>query len=128
MYFLASCPKDADWYKKTENWLTIPRAVKKTNTASKSAHFGKWRIATAPKDVGFDYLDAMPSKSGGDGFKILVPQLNKVNKTRKPPGISSLTPDYPVTRDEQYRYVSLSNEQQELFDHTSDSEKWTNIA
>ena len=49
--------KDADWYKKTSDWLTIPRAIKKANPAYKTAHFGKWHIAMEPKDAGFDYDD-----------------------------------------------------------------------
>ena len=33
--------KDADWYKKAADWLTIPRAIKKANPEYKTAHFGK---------------------------------------------------------------------------------------
>ncbi|MCK0134930.1 sulfatase [Arenibacter sp. S6351L] len=60
--------KDADWYKKTTNWLTIPRAIKKANPAYRTAHFGKWHIAMEPKDAGFDYNDGMTSNSGGEIF------------------------------------------------------------
>lgn len=60
--------KDADWYKKTTDWLTIPRAIKKANPAYKTAHFGKWHIAMVPKDAGFDYDDGMTSNSGGEIF------------------------------------------------------------
>ena len=58
--------KDADWYKKTADWLTIPRALKKANY--KTAHFGKWHIAMVPEDAGFDYDDGMPSNGGGEIF------------------------------------------------------------
>ncbi len=60
--------QDADWYKKTADWLTIPRALKKANPAYKTAHFGKWHIAMVPKDAGFDYDDGMTSNSGGEIF------------------------------------------------------------
>ncbi|NQU54799.1 MAG: sulfatase [Bacteroidetes bacterium] len=60
--------KDADWYKKTSDWLTIPRAIKKANPDYKTAHFGKWHIAMVPKDAGFDYDDGMTSNSGGEIF------------------------------------------------------------
>lgn len=60
--------QDADWYKKTQEWLTIPRAIKKANPAYKTAHFGKWHIAMTPKVAGFDYDDGMTSNSGGEIF------------------------------------------------------------
>ena len=60
--------KDADWYKKTADWLTIPRAIKKANPNYKTAHFGKWHIAMVPKNAGFDYDDGMTSNSGGEIF------------------------------------------------------------
>lgn len=60
--------KDADWYKKTADWLTIPRAIKMANPNYKTAHFGKWHIAMVPKDAGFDYDDGMTSNSGGEIF------------------------------------------------------------
>jgi len=61
--------KDADWYKKTGDWLTIPRAIKKANPNYKTAHFGKWHIAMVPKDAGFDYDDGMNSNVGGEIFR-----------------------------------------------------------
>ena len=60
--------KDVDWYKKTSDWLTIPRAIKQADSNYKTAHFGKWHIAMVPKDAGFDYDDGMTSNSGGEIF------------------------------------------------------------
>ena len=60
--------KDTDWYKKTTDWLTIPRAIKKANPDYKTAHFGKWHIAMEPKDAGFDYDEGMSSNAGGEMF------------------------------------------------------------
>jgi arylsulfatase A len=60
--------KDVDWYKKTTDWLTIPRAIKKANPNYKTAHFGKWHIAMEPKVAGFDQDDGMLSNSGGEIF------------------------------------------------------------
>ncbi len=60
--------RDADWYKKTADWLTIPRAIKMANPNYKTAHFGKWHIAMVPKDAGFDHDDGMASNGGGEIF------------------------------------------------------------
>lgn len=60
--------KDADWYKKTADWLTIPRAIKMANPNYKTAHFGKWHIGMVPKDAGFDYDDGMTSNTEGEIF------------------------------------------------------------
>ncbi len=90
--------KDADWYKKTSDWLTIPRAIKKANPNYKTAHFGKWHIAMHPKDAGFDYDEGMTSNAGGeiygDGFlnfkdysKPLEKYLNE-NKVENPTNMS----------------------------------------
>jgi len=86
--------KDADWYKKTADWLTIPRAIKKANPDYKTAHFGKWHIAMVPKDAGFDYDDGMTSNSGGeifgDGFlnvkdyTLTADEYMKANKIENP--------------------------------------------
>lgn len=60
--------RDPGWYKKTANWLTIPRAIKRANPDYQTAHFGKWHIAMVPKDAGFDYDDGMTSNHGGEIF------------------------------------------------------------
>lgn len=60
--------KDADWYKKTADWLTIPRVIKAANPNYKTAHFGKWHIAMHPKEAGFDYDEGMTSNAGGEIF------------------------------------------------------------
>ena len=60
--------KDFDWYKKTGEWLTIPKAIKQANPDYRTAHFGKWHIAMVPKDAGFDVDDGMPSNGGGEIF------------------------------------------------------------
>lgn len=59
---------DVDWYKKTENWFTIPRVLKKANPNYKAAHFGKWHVAMEPKVAGFDVDDGMPTNGGGEIF------------------------------------------------------------
>ena len=60
--------KDADWYKKTGDWLNISKAIKMANPDYKTAHFGKWHIAMHPKDAGFDYEEGMSSNAGGELF------------------------------------------------------------
>lgn len=60
--------KDADWYKKTDDWFTIPRILKKANPEYRTAHLGKWHIAMVPGDAGFDYHEGMTSNAGGEIF------------------------------------------------------------
>lgn len=60
--------KDADWYKKTEDWLTLPKAVKLGNPDYKTAHFGKWHIAMEPKAAGFEYDEGLTSNAAGERF------------------------------------------------------------
>jgi len=60
--------EDVDWYKKTQDWFTIPRVLKKANPDYKAAHFGKWHIAMEPKVAGFDLDDGMPTNGGGEIF------------------------------------------------------------
>lgn len=59
---------DADWYQKTDDWLTIPRAIKKGNPNYNAAHFGKWHIAMEPSAAGFDENDGMHTNAGGEIF------------------------------------------------------------
>ncbi|MDP4679872.1 MAG: sulfatase [Cyclobacteriaceae bacterium] len=60
--------EDADWYKKTSDWFTIPRVIKKANPNYRAAHFGKWHIGMEPKVAGFDKDDGMPTNGGGEIF------------------------------------------------------------
>lgn len=60
--------KDSDWYKKTADWLTIPKAIKQGNPNYKTAHFGKWHVAMVPKEAGYDYDEGMTSNAAGEGF------------------------------------------------------------
>ncbi|MGD1957504.1 MAG: sulfatase-like hydrolase/transferase [Fulvivirga sp.] len=61
--------KDVDWYKKADNRLTIPKALKAANKEYQTAHFGKWHIAIHPKEAGFDYEEGMTSNGDGNIFK-----------------------------------------------------------
>ncbi len=61
--------KDFDWYKKTDDWLTLPKAIRLANADYRTAHFGKWHIAKVPKDAGFDVDDGMSSNGGGEIFQ-----------------------------------------------------------
>ena len=60
--------QDVNWYQKTGNWWTLPKAVKAGNPNYRTAHFGKWHIAKIPKEAGFDYDEGMPSNAGGEIF------------------------------------------------------------
>ena len=76
--------EDADWYKKTADWFTIPRVLKKANSNYKTAHFGKWHIAMEPSDAGFDENDGMTSNAGGeiyqDGFLVHKDYIESSNE------------------------------------------------
>lgn len=58
----------------------------------------------------------------------LVPQLQNPLKKRKKPAISSITPRYHAIRDDRYRYISYGDGQEELYDHQTDPQEWSNIA
>lgn len=79
--------EDADWYKKTADWLTIPRVLKQCNPDYKTAHFGKWHIAMEPKVAGFDKDDGMTSNSGGeiygDGYLVHRDYIESSNEYLK---------------------------------------------
>lgn len=58
----------------------------------------------------------------------LVPQLREPNTPREMPAISSIGPEYHAVRDEQFRYITYGNGQEELYDHNQDPNEWSNIA
>jgi arylsulfatase A-like enzyme len=58
----------------------------------------------------------------------LVPQLINPEEKRTVPAITSITPEYHAVRDEQYRYISYGNGQEELYNHETDPEEWANVA
>ena len=58
----------------------------------------------------------------------LVPQLINPEEKRTVPAITSITPEYHAVRDEQYRYISYGNGQEELYNHETDPEEWDNVA
>lgn len=58
----------------------------------------------------------------------LVPQLIEPKTERTVPAISSLTPNFHSIRDRRFRYTSYGNGEEELYDHKTDPEEWTNIA
>ena len=72
-------------------------------------------------------LCSLPEIGALEG-KSLVPQLQNPSRKRKQPAISSLTPLYHAIRDNRYRYISYGDKQEELYDHQTDPEEWTNIA
>lgn len=72
-------------------------------------------------------LCGLPAVEGLDGAS-LVPQLKNPDSARAVPAITSITPDYHAIRDEQYRYITYENGQEELYNHVNDPEEWTNIA
>jgi arylsulfatase A-like enzyme len=60
--------KDLDWYKNTQDWLTIPKVIKAANPEYKTAHIGKWHVGKMPAEAGYDYDDGLTSNSMGEWF------------------------------------------------------------
>ena len=60
--------QDLEWYKNTEDWLTIPKVIKSANPDYKTAHIGKWHVANIPAEAGYDYDDGLTSNSMGEIF------------------------------------------------------------
>ena len=58
----------------------------------------------------------------------LVPQLIDPDHKRSVPAVTSITPEFHAVRDEQYRYISYGNGQEELYNHETDPEEWANVA
>lgn len=60
--------KDVTWIEKTNQKLTIPKAIKMVNPNYKTAHFGKWHVAMHPEAAGYDAHDGLTSNVGGEVF------------------------------------------------------------
>ena len=90
--------KDTNWIEKTNQKLTIPKAIKLANPEYRAAHFGKWHVAMHPEAAGYDAHDGLTSNSGGEvlgsGFinaKEYNKETDKFLKDTKAPNPLGLT-------------------------------------
>jgi arylsulfatase A-like enzyme len=58
----------------------------------------------------------------------LVPQLTDPKATRTEPAVMTFGPNNHAVRDARHRYIRYADGSQELYDHASDPNEWTNLA
>ena len=58
----------------------------------------------------------------------LVPQLRDAEAKREPPAITSHNQGNHGVRSERWRYIRYADGSEELYDHQSDPQEWTNLA
>ena len=71
-------------------------------------------------------LCGLPVKKGLEGHS-LVPQLKDTKTPRAWPAITSHNEGNDAVRTEQWRYIRYADGSQELYDHLSDPNEWTNL-
>tara|TARA_Y100000813_G_scaffold169608_1_gene132153 strand:- start:2853 stop:4322 length:1470 start_codon:yes stop_codon:yes gene_type:complete len=72
-----------------EEFISIPKALKKINNQYKTAHFGKWGMGSNPSVLGYDVSDG-PTKNKDGNFNNNKSQWKNVSK-KDPKNIFSLT-------------------------------------
>ena len=72
-----------------EGFISIPKALKKSNSKYRTAHFGKWGMGSNPSVLGYDVSDG-PTKNKDGNFKNNKSQWENVIK-KDPKNIFSLT-------------------------------------
>jgi arylsulfatase A-like enzyme len=58
----------------------------------------------------------------------LAPQLRNPNAARQRPAVTTHGPNNHSVRSERWRYIRYANGAEELYDHASDPNEWTNLA
>jgi len=71
-------------------------------------------------------LCGMPAKKGLEGHS-LVPQLKDSNAARPWPAITTHNQGNHSVRSEHWRYIRYADGSEELYDHRSDPNEWTNV-
>jgi len=72
-------------------------------------------------------LANLPKKDSLEGLS-LVPQLQDANAPRDRPAITSHNRNNHSVRSQHWRYIRYADGSQELYDHRSDPNEWTNLA
>jgi arylsulfatase A-like enzyme len=72
-------------------------------------------------------LCGLPRRDGLDGHS-LVPQLRDAKAPRERPAITTHGPDNHAVRTDRWRYIRYADGSEELYDHRSDPNEWSNLA
>jgi hypothetical protein len=70
---------------------------------------------------------ALPARDGLEGHS-LVPQLQNASTPRPWPAITTHNPGNHSVRSERWRYIRYADGSEELYDHATDPNEWTNLA
>lgn len=70
---------------------------------------------------------ALPTKSGLEGHS-LAPQLRDAGALRTWPAVTTHGPGNHAVRTYRYRYIRYADGSEELYDHETDPNEWTNLA
>ena len=72
-------------------------------------------------------LSKLPSQPALEGHS-LAPLLKNANAKRRWPAITTHNQNNHAVRSERWRYIRYANGSEELYDHRSDPNEWTNLA
>ncbi len=72
-------------------------------------------------------LCGLPPKTDLEGHS-LAPQLKNANSPRNEPAITTHGPGNHAVRTEHWRYIRYADGSEELYDHQSDPNEWSNLA
>jgi arylsulfatase A-like enzyme len=72
-------------------------------------------------------LCGLPARKGLEGHS-LVPQLKDATVRRERPAITTHNPNNHTVRSEHWRYIRYADGSDELYDHRTDPNEWTNLA
>src|SRR5690606_478997 len=72
-------------------------------------------------------LCSLPSPKRLDGTS-LVPLLRDAEATDHPPAVTVLSGQHAAVRDDRWRLIRYGDGSEELYDHASDPNEWTNLA
>ncbi len=75
----------------------------------------------------FAELSGLPAKAGVEGHS-LVKLLQNPNAARQWPAITTHNQDNHTVRSKRWRYIRYADGSEELYDHKSDPNEWTNLA
>ncbi len=72
-------------------------------------------------------LAGLPAKAGLEG-ESLAPWMRDPNRGRERPSITTFGPNNHSLRTDRWRFIRYANGDEELYDHWSDPNEWTNLA
>ena len=72
-------------------------------------------------------LCGLPARAGLEGHS-LMPQLKDARAARRWPAVTTHNQHNHAVRSERWRYIRYADGSEELYDHRSDPNEWTNLA